>query len=401
MHAALLATSAHSLAKTHFARLQSFISPMTATVDLLTSLREADNRVKAAEEDMQVMMGRANDAFGDLMYRMGNTSSSYKGKGVDHGAFDRDIIKERLAKLELLTEGTKSGSVVLPKNDQPPPPPSDPPPIPVTDPARPSGKSPLGQDVEMEDQPVKTLEEKRKSAKDLLRDVLKRLDDVEDARGELIVRCDELENLIWENAENGITPMSWDRLEDERLSFRSIQPMERPTKRMRRDRHAERTGLSQGDSLSGTGNGDDKEASGIVDLGGQESIGDSAGLSKLRDHANQSDRIESGHQQSEQNQVHKPDQQIASDQTDPIAQSIPAHPHPNSTPEKEQTTDAHSEIERLKKEVVTISGTLNDILKNQEEREKKLIRACLYEMHGSIVSVVKKVRPFRYVPNTR
>lgn len=76
-------------------------------------------------------------------------------------------------------------------------------------------------DVQMEepgeDSDVKS---KRRRAKDLLKNVMSKLEEVEDERKQMVYRVDELENLIWDQEENGGLPMTWERLESDRVARR-------------------------------------------------------------------------------------------------------------------------------------------------------------------------------------
>jgi Trp operon repressor len=61
---------------------------------------------------------------------------------------------------------------------------------------------------------------KRRRAKDLLKSVMAKLEEVEDERKQMVYRVDDLENLIWDQAENGGLMMTWERLESDRIARR-------------------------------------------------------------------------------------------------------------------------------------------------------------------------------------
>lgn len=233
MHEALISVSARSLARSHLARLQSFTGPSSST-----ALADAEDRVRLADKSVAEAMNDMNDSFAELLWR-----TTRDGRGPDADAFERDAIKERLAKLESLST---NGALLPQPSQQQAPLPTPSPAIPATPasaiPAPPpppptSARADVSaQDVEMdgkngEDGEVEQIEHKRRRAKDLLKDVLRRLDAMEHQRDELNIRCDDLENWIWENAENDVQAMSWDRLEAARLTLHSMPPMERSRKR--------------------------------------------------------------------------------------------------------------------------------------------------------------------------
>ncbi|ORX41266.1 hypothetical protein BD324DRAFT_613872 [Kockovaella imperatae] len=188
MQSTLLSTTAHFLARERASRLESFPS-VSANHPSLVDARE---KLVEAEDQLWSQKVQLQQAFAELLRQ-----TAEKGAAT----LDLDEIRARLERLEN-------------RQGQPLPPPVSAPPDPPPTPAGPT------QDVEMGD-----ASERRASApvklKDAVKDIMKRLSAVESAKLDMDEKCQDLEELIWSQAEERVEErMSWGRLERSRISQR-------------------------------------------------------------------------------------------------------------------------------------------------------------------------------------
>ena len=208
MHAALLSTSSHALATQALTRLLSF----PGADNFHPALVEARRNVAAADRQRHSYIVELQDAFAELMRR---AASSRDGDSVvDLGGLELEGVRDRLKRLEGLSLGPKEVTHAV--GTAPAPPPGVPPPPPEADiemrvQPGPSETAPPG---EGEAAP-------KKRVKEVLREILKRLDALEEAKIAAEDRAEDLENLIWEQAEERIERvMTWGQLEKQRIGSR-------------------------------------------------------------------------------------------------------------------------------------------------------------------------------------
>ena len=208
MHETLLSTSSRVLAQSSVNRLETFSNidqSHPALVDARRNLVDAEERLWQKKVQLQ-------SAFAELVKQTGGDEDH----ALDAGMIELDEVKARIARLE-------SGAPLAGITRQPLPPTSAPPPDPPPFAQQPGSSKPI--DVEMRgDSPDPNVALPRGQPvkfKDALRDIMKRLTAVEESKAEMDEKCDDLENLIWSQAEERVDKiMFWGQLEQNRIRQR-------------------------------------------------------------------------------------------------------------------------------------------------------------------------------------
>ena len=220
LHDTLLSTTVHTLAGRQLSRLSSFSNLDPSHPAIV----EARKNLVAAEEALWNHQIQVQQAFAQLIRRTG---------GISADVLDMDEIRARLARLE----GQYAGA------SRQPPPPAEAPPLPPPEPG-------AQKDVEMADEPQPGQPIK---VKDAIRTIFKRLASVEAAKLDMEEKCEDLEGLIWSQAEERVErQMTWEQLERDRRATRQSKPQEAGPSGTTEPNVAERIPVA-GPSGSGTG----------------------------------------------------------------------------------------------------------------------------------------------------
>lgn len=385
MHSALIAANDLALAKNHLTRLQSFPQSSTSPI-----LHEAQQSVIDAEKHVKEKLVDMRDAFADLMKRiigMSQDQPAISGPEIASLRARLDKLEDSATSTALTRQANQLGvetgrpvSVFQPRqpysnlNPYPTAPPSAPiyylpPPIEQPPPPPPPG------DVAMVESSgaVDEVQARRYRARGLLKEVLERMDKMEEDKRAMMMRCDDLENIVWENAEEDMPVMSWERLELSRMETRDLPPRTKSnfTRFMRRARTnylwKVAAGIITDGDASGDGAGDENE---------DEEEVETAEMMRVDDDGSR-DEVEDG----------KVDGWDALEATrDPIGAfrgvtlTAQVQNVEKSKPMLEEATVKHGEIEAIRETLEKVQRELAEYKKYSQERERQVVLACMRVM---------------------
>lgn len=402
MHLALIATNTHALAKAHLARLQSFPSSSTSPI-----LLEASKTVHTAEGELRERVHDMRDAFASLTKRFTGTEKQVQRPSPFSGP-EVDSIKDRLTKLEDVTatfnmsknqylvgqdvtarldngvdpnrpiSAFQPRQAVVPYPGLPNSAPPDFPPEPMSvDHLTPL---PTG-DVSMEgDEPRTEIEGKRYRARQLLKDVLERMEKVEEDKRAMMDRCDDLENILWENIDQDMPQMSWERLEASRIETRDLPPRKRSRRGRRGAQKQQQRQLIQQSSAE-TGH---SATDGEVPEEGEEAVEEIEAVQQAGTSREEAIEVEDGEVE---------DWDVLETTRDPTG-ALRGVAGQRVEPSKftlEEPIVKQEEVDTLRNKVSKLETELKSFWEHQKEREGKIVQACVGVMSGLIEAYVKAV----------
>ena len=339
MHETLLSTSSHRLAQNSVNRLEEF-----PNIDQShPALAEARRTLLDAEERLWQRKFRLQSAFAELVEQAGGS----EGHALDASIVELDEIKARMARLE---DGARAGSTGRSKQPLPPlsAPPPDPPPLIQ------QSETSKGVDVEMRggfhDPAVPPPRGQPIKFKDALRDVMKRLTAVEETKAEIEGKCEDLEGLIWSQAEEKAEKiMFWGQLEQGRI----------------KQRKRRRSGLDGGEGNQQV----------EMDTGSVEVI---AGTSKSAPEAVTIESVDrdilvrlDGHNKGKEKA---------------------SHPEGDAAVPVELDTATSAQIRSLQMEIKVLKEALQEVKTMSITRDRALVQAAVQGMRSEYSDIVKKVR---------
>ena len=230
----MISISAHALASQSLARLHTFALTDASS----TALKEAVRRVDDAERDLHAQLSDAQAGFVEVMRRMLAKPGVVEG---NVSALNWDGLEGRVARLETMgpirSMGTAQPHNGVPETihlPPPPPPNASMPPDPPPETVRATPPQ-TGGDVEMplagvESTDVGTTRERRSRARQLLAEVLSRMEAVEAMKQGFEDRFDEFENHLFLGQGEAIDQIrTWDELERQRDPTRRLRGERRPS----------------------------------------------------------------------------------------------------------------------------------------------------------------------------
>jgi hypothetical protein len=202
------------------------------------------------------------------------------------------------------------------------------------------------------------IEGKRYRARQLLKGVLERMDQVEEDKRAMMLRCDDLENLLWENIDDGRERMSWEKLERSRMASRDMAP--------RRKRKLD--AMEEGSEEDKSEKPQEEQEEGQIE---DRPRGGADGWEAL-----EADR----------------------DPTGALRGVVPPQPPDSAIINRLGASVGgpaadSGEVTALREKVVRLETDLAEYREGQKKREEQIVRACMNIMHEKIGRMVNEVSP--------